>query len=287
MESMMMTDGSLIDVEQLAANLGSDNLVVADCRFALADASLGRRQYDAGHVPGAHFFDLQQDLSAPVGKHGGRHPLPDHNLLGARLVEAGVNPDSLVVAYDDSRLGFAARFWWLLRYLGHRKVRVLNGGFKAWTSAGLPVSVQSPPLRRGTFLPRPNRSAIVSREEVLALVSARDHGTNLVDARELKRFLGEEEPIDPVAGRIPGARCYPWQDYTNADGFVISDDANRQRWTKLDPDRKTILYCGSGVTACVNALSLDAVGISNVRIYPGSFSDWCSYPDSPIAVGDG
>jgi len=275
---------ALIDPKELAARLGNEDLVVADCRFSLADPSAGRAQYELGHVPGACFFDLATDLSAPVAPHGGRHPLPDASGLGRRLAQAGVNADSLVVAYDDSRFGFAARLWWLLRYLGHRNVRVLDGGFKAWVSAGLPVSTGRPASRSGSFVPRVDPSMLATREEVLELVQAGGGNTHLLDAREPKRFRGEEEPIDPVAGRIPGARSFPWQDFSTSEGRAISEAANRDRWAALEP-QPSILYCGSGVTACVNALSLEAAGISNVRLYAGSFSDWCSYPESPIAVG--
>jgi thiosulfate/3-mercaptopyruvate sulfurtransferase len=280
-----MANETLIDAEQLAARLGHDNVVVADCRFSLANPNLGRTQYQQGHVPGAHYFDLARDLSAPVEQHGGRHPLPDMETLSALLRRSGVDADSLVVTYDDSRFGFAARFWWLLRYLGHANVRVLNGGYKGWVSAGLPTSTEPPTKRQGSFVPRINQAMLATRADVLALDETDNREASLIDSRELKRFLGEEEPIDRVAGRIPGARCFPWQGYTSAEGAAISEAANLERWADLDRSRSTILYCGSGVTACVNALSLEAAGIPNVRLYAGSFSDWCSYSDSPIAVG--
>lgn len=279
-----MPQETLIDAKQLATRLATDDIVVADCRFSLADPNLGRAQYEQGHVPGAHFFDLARDLSAPVDVHGGRHPLPDPNSLARLLEQAGVSESTLVVAYDDSRFAFAARFWWLLRYLGHPNVRVLNGGFKAWISAGFAVSVETPAPRRATFVPRVDSSLLATRDEVLALVTTADRRINLVDAREPKRFRGEEEPIDPVAGRIPGARSFPWQDYTSIDGNAISEAANQERWSTLER-KPTILYCGSGVTACVNALSLHAAGIAGARLYAGSFSDWCSYPAAAIAVG--
>lgn len=279
-----MPHETLIDAKQLATALTTEDVVVADCRFSLTDPDLGRVQYGQGHVPGAFFFDLARDLSAPVEVHGGRHPLPDPNRLAERLEQAGVNENKLVVAYDDSRFAFAARFWWLLRYLGQHNVRVLNGGYKAWVSAGFAVSVEPPPPRRASFVPRPDSSLLATREEVRAHVAAADRRFNLVDAREPKRFRGEEEPIDPVAGRIPGARSFPWQDYTSTDGNAISETANQDRWSTLE-SKPTILYCGSGVTACVNALSLQAAGIAGARLYAGSFSDWCSYPELPIAVG--
>lgn len=275
-----------IEVRELAQAVDSGSTVIIDCRFALADVELGRRQYQEGHIPGARFLDLAKDLSGPVGMHGGRHPLPSAATLAERLRWAGVGSKSRVVVYDDSRLAFAARLWWLLRYLGHDEVRVLNGGYAAWKRAGLPVSTETPPQGGGDFSEKPMPELLVDRDQVLARLRARDESTRIVDARERKRFRGEHEPIDPVAGHIPTAVCYPWQDFTTAEGMVISDHDNRARWSAFDTATPVVVYCGSGVTACVDILSLHAAGFERVKLYGGSWSDWCSFADSPIAVGD-
>jgi thiosulfate/3-mercaptopyruvate sulfurtransferase len=276
---------ALIEVPELAERLHSEGTVVIDCRFSLADAGLGRGQYEAGHIPSAEFLDLEEDLSGVRGVHGGRHPMPSLETFTQRLRQAGISSTSLVVAYDDSRFGFAARFWWMLRHIGHDAVRVLNGGFAAWTAAGLPLSVTRNAPRQGN-LPRLQAStALVDRAPVMACVTQPKSRIRLVDARERKRYRGEDEPIDPVAGHIPGALCYPWQDFTTTAGAAISEDANRLRWSALDPAAPVIVYCGSGVTACVDILSMHAAGFSDVSLYGGSWSDWCSYSDSPIALG--
>jgi thiosulfate/3-mercaptopyruvate sulfurtransferase len=203
-----------------------------------------------------------------------------------RLREIGVCADSRVVVYDESRLAFAARLWWLLRYLGHETVHVLNGGFAAWREAGFPVASEMPRAKRGNFAARLVPELLIDRPALLALVNEPDGNTVIVDARERKRYRGDEEPIDRVAGHIPGAVCYPWQDTTTADGRVISAAANRQRWSAVSPTTPIVVYCGSGVTACADILSLQRAGFSNVKLYAGSWSDWCSYLDSPIAIGD-
>jgi thiosulfate/3-mercaptopyruvate sulfurtransferase len=231
-------------------------------------------------------LDLERDLSSPRGAHGGRHPLPALAQLSERLRSIGLNFGSLVVAYDDSRLAFAARLWWLLRYLGHERVQLLNGGFQAWIRADLPISTALPASVPGNFEPRPQPELVLDREAISALSAGHNAATRLIDARERKRYRGEEEPIDPVAGHIPRALCYPWQDFTSTDGRAISEEANRQRWAALEREAPLAVYCGSGVTACVDILSLYWAGFGDVKLYAGSFSDWCSYADAPIAVGD-
>jgi thiosulfate/3-mercaptopyruvate sulfurtransferase len=280
---MNQNQSPIVSVEWLHQNLGNADVVVVDCRFALTEPNLGRQQYEAGHIPGAYYLDLNHDLSSPVQTHGGRHPLPDIASFSAKLSELGVTDSTVVVAYDDARFAFAARLWWLLRYLGHDRVAVLDGGFKAWQSAGYDVSTDIPPQKSRHFTPNPQSSWVVD----INTVKARKElpGVALVDSREPERYRGEREPIDPIAGHIPGAVNYPWQDVTTGQGYLQSAEYLRDRWSPLQSSQEVLVYCGSGVTACVNLLSLSAIGIEG-KLYAGSWSDWCSYPDNPFSTND-
>lgn len=266
---------SVVSSAWLYEHLEDKHIAIADCRFSLSEPSLGRQQYQTSHIPGAYYLDLNQDLSSLVGKHGGRHPLPDPDKLAAKLSAMGVNSQTSVVAYDDSRFAFAARLWWLLRYMGHQQVAVLDGGFQSWVKAGLPVTAVIPPPREGNFVPRLEPSRVVDIENVKARKDL-PH-VALVDARESDRYLGEREPIDPIAGHIPGAVNYPWQEVTDAQGYLKSVAEQRDRWQNLEQAEEILVYCGSGVTACVNLLSLEMAGINTGKLYAGSWSDWCSY----------
>lgn len=267
-----------VSPEWLYAHLNDSRVVIADCRFSLTNPDLGRQQYLLQHIPKAFYLDLNQDLSSPVGKHGGRHPLPNPALLGNKLSKMGVDSQTLVVAYDDSRFAFAARLWWLLRYLGHDRVAVLDGGFSAWLQAGYPVTdaVETSQEEVTVFVPQPQPESWVV--DIEAVKTRKDlPGVALVDSRESDRYRGEREPIDPVAGHISGAINYPWQEVSNAQGYLFADALQRQRWEKLQQAEEILVYCGSGVTACVNLLSLEMAGIYTGKLYPGSWSDWCSY----------
>jgi thiosulfate/3-mercaptopyruvate sulfurtransferase len=270
----------LVSVEWLFEHLNHPRLAIADCRFALMQPELGQQQYQEGHIPGAYYLDLNRDLSSPVAKHGGRHPLPDPARLAATLTSMGIYSDApagptLVVVYDDSRMAFASRLWWLLRYLGHEQVAILDGGFSAWKGAGHPLSAATPEVKSGQFVSRIQFHRAVDREQVIAQKDL--PAVSLIDSREPERYRGETEPIDPIAGHIPGAVNYPWQDGTTAQGFTRPLEEHRDRWSALANSDDIIVYCGSGVTACVNLLSLELAGIPNAKLYPGSWSDWCSY----------
>lgn len=282
---------AIVTADWLLAHLDNPRVAIADCRFSLMEPDLGRRQYQQSHIPGAVYFDLNANLSGPVQRHGGRHPLPDPDALAQTLAAAGITRgETWVIAYDDSRLGFASRFWWLLRYLGHDRVAVLDGGFSHWQAAGYPVTAAaapSPPRQAGQFVPELRPDLVVDIETVK---QRKDQaGVVLVDSREGDRYRGEREPIDPIAGHIPGAVNYPWQGVTDDQGRVLSVEAQRQRWQNLsktnesntneiDEVEEIIVYCGSGVTACVNLLSLEMAGRgSQSKLYAGSWSDWCSY----------
>lgn len=259
-----------ISVSELKAQLGK--VVIFDCRFNLANKTQGREQYRAGHIPGAYYLDLESDLSAPVASHGGRHPLPDPETFSAKMRACGVNNQSLIVVYDDSRMAYAARAWWLLNYLDHQQTLILDGGFKAWVQAGETLDRREPAVRSGNFKANVQADRTVDRESILQNTGE----ILLIDSREARRYLGEEEPIDPVAGHIPGAINYFWQDATTEQGFIKPQHEQLAHWSDLPKNKNIAVYCGSGVTACVNLLSLEISGI-NAKLYPGSWSDWCSY----------
>ncbi|MBF2013883.1 MAG: sulfurtransferase [Rivularia sp. T60_A2020_040] len=260
----------------LFEHLNDKNLVVIDCRFSLTNPQQGKLEYQASHIPGSYYLDLNQDLSSSIQKHGGRHPLPNIDQFAAKLSGMGVNlGQTLVIAYDDSRFAFASRLWWLLRYLGHEQVAVLDGGFSGWLASEYPVTVEVPSQRNSKFIPQPQPQMIVDRE---AVINRKDlPQTTLVDSRESDRYQGITEPIDKIAGHIPGALNYPWKDVTDEYGYLIPQQQQRHRWSELEHNQEIIVYCGSGVTACVNLLSLELAGIHTGRLYPGSWSDWISY----------
>lgn len=265
----------LMSVEELAGCYRDIHVVVVDCRFSLSDTGLGAEKYATDHIPGSGYLHLDRDLSGAKQAHGGRHPLPDVERFAQTLRALGVNSDTLVVAYDDSRFAFAARAWWLLRYCGHDNVRVLDGGYNAWVSAGLPVATDVPVNVRGNFVAQLRPEMVVDRERVIELRGNAGH--RLVDSRETPRFLGLEEPIDPHAGHIEGALNYPWQQVADEHGGFAAADVQRARWQEIADAENIVVYCGSGVTACVNLLSLASIGRSDAQLYAGSWSDWCSY----------
>ncbi len=258
----------------IEAGQATGDAVVVDCRFNLADPGEGRRQYLEGHVPGAHYLHLEEDLSAPVGRHGGRHPLPEPVALASRLAQCGIGPETDVIAYDDSRFAFAARLWWLMRALGYRPPRLLDGGYSAWLAAGgVPESGPVAPQ----VVASGAAAALAGHCDIEGLLEAQRAGATLVDAREARRYQGLEEPIDPVAGHIPGAVNHPWQGVTDATGRALDEPSMRAHWgDTLDAD-ELVVYCGSGVTACVNLFSLALLGRDDATLYAGSWSDWCSY----------
>lgn len=261
----------------LYEHLADPQVAIADCRFSLADPQLGQQQYQSSHIPGAYYLDLNGDLSSPVGQHGGRHPLPNVTELAVKLSAMGITSQTTVVAYDDSRLAFAARLWWLLRYLGHERVVVLDGGFQGWLAAGYPATSDVPIAKAGEFIPKMQSGQVVDMQAVKARKDL--PGVILVDAREGDRYRGEREPIDPVAGHIPGAVNYPWQEVTDDRGYLKPIIEQQQRWKDLESSSEIIVYCGSGVTACVDLLSLELAGFSTGKLYAGSWSDWISYSE--------
>jgi len=274
---------SVISSDWLFNYLDDPNVVIIDCRFDLSDPSLGRKQYEASHIPGAFHLDLNQDLSSPVQQHGGRHPLPHPQTLAQKLETMGIHfSQTKVVAYDNSRFAFAARLWWLMRYLGHDEVAVLDGGWHGWKLAGYPVSTEIPDSKTGNFTPQLRQNWVIDIEGVKARQD--DTQAVIIDSRDADRYRGEREPIDPVAGHIPGAVNFPWKTATDEQGNLYSPAQQRERWLNGDPaiaeNQEKIVYCGSGVTACVNLLSLHLAELPQGKLYAGSWSDWCSYLQS-------
>lgn len=260
-----------------------DSVVIADCRFQLGNGGAGRASYDEDHIPGAVYLDLEKDLSGPLAAHGGRHPLPNIEELADKLGRAGIDGSKTVVAYDDQGGAMASRLWWLLRYLGHDKVYVLDGGYAVWKDKGYPVTDEPAAPAETVFKPNVRADMVVSVEQVKERMNR--PGTVLVDSREQKRYLGEEEPIDPVAGHIPGAKNMFWKEALNEAGLWKDSDALASRFGGLSDAEEIIVYCGSGVTACPNVLAMDEAGLRNVKLYAGSWSDWVSYKDNPVATG--
>jgi thiosulfate/3-mercaptopyruvate sulfurtransferase len=272
-----------VSPSELAARLADPGLCIVDCRASLQDVSAGRELYRRGHLPGARFADLLDDLSGPIvaGKTG-RHPLPAIDELVARLRGWGIGPATQVVAYDDAAGAFAARLWWLLRWLGHDAVSVLDGGFAAWVAEGRPVTAELPTPAAGDFVARPRPALLVAAEGLLAPSSLK-----LFDARAPERYRGDVEPIDAVAGHIPGALNLPFADNL-AGGRLRSPAELRARFVEAlagAPPEAAVVYCGSGVTACHDIWAFAHAGLALPRLYAGSWSEWITDATRPIAKG--
>jgi thiosulfate/3-mercaptopyruvate sulfurtransferase len=273
----------LIAPAELAEQLAGDRPpVLLDVRWALGGPP-GAEEYAKGHLPGAHFVDLDRDLAAAPGP-AGRHPLPDPAVLQAALRRAGVGADRAVVVYDAATSTSAARAWWLLRWAGHDAVRVLDGGFQAWADAGLRVSLTEPPLVEGDFTVRPGNLPTVDADGAAAWAD-RPAGV-LLDARAGERYRGETEPVDPRAGHIPGATSAPTGDNVDASGrfLPVAELAARFAALGATPDAEVAVYCGSGVTAAHEILALQLAGVP-ATLYPGSWSEWSGDPSRPAATG--
>jgi thiosulfate/3-mercaptopyruvate sulfurtransferase len=279
----------LITAAQLQQRLQRPDLLILDCRFALDDPTYGQRSYGEGHIPGAQFADLERDLSGPIHKGvTGRHPLPDAAQLLQRLRDWGLNETSEVVLYDDGPGAFAARAWWLLAWLGKREgVYLLDGGLKAWREAGGELSQELTTPAPGDFAGKSDASLLIDAHQLLQGLP--DPRLTLLDARALPRFKGEVEPLDPVAGHIPGAQCAVFTDNLDSDGYFLGSAKLRQRFAAQLGERPAsglVAYCGSGVTACHNLFALCLAGYPLATLYAGSWSEWITDPDRPVATGD-
>ncbi|MBJ7314132.1 sulfurtransferase [Rugamonas sp. CCM 8940] len=279
---------TLIDSTTLAQHLTDPDWVVLDCRHDLMNLSAGRDGFAIGHIQNAQFADLESDLSgAKVGADGkfrGRHPLPDRAALIETLRAWGVNDNSQVVAYDAHGGMFAARLWWLLRWIGHPAVAVLDGGLAAWQSAALPLVTPLAARPRGNIAEKPTLAKTVTAAELLDNL----HGGELtvIDARAADRYRGENETIDPVGGHIPGAKNRFFKDNLTGDGrFKTERELRHDFAALLDSAPDAVMQCGSGVTACHNLLALEVAKLPGAALYPGSWSEWCADPARPVATG--
>ena len=273
---------TLIDTDSLHRELENQDWLICDCRYDLMDKEAGRAAYQQSHIPGAIYLDLHDDLSGPPVTNKGRHPLPTEVAMNALFSRMGLKPKTQVVVYDDAGGSFAARLWWMLRHMRHERVAVLDGGWQAWTEEGKPVSTQSS-VRSAA------RVALTPREDDLVLIDeVMDHDC-LVDSRDGARFRGEVEPIDKAAGHIPGAVNRCWKENLNENGRFKSQPQLQTEFMDLFGDRDvatSVFYCGSGVTACHNLLAVCHAGFEQPRLYAGSWSEWSSMPDRPIATGE-
>jgi thiosulfate/3-mercaptopyruvate sulfurtransferase len=286
---------SLIDAASLRAFLRE--VAVLDCRFDLAAPEAGQAAYRRRHIATARYLDLNRDLSSPVSASSGRHPLPDPRSLTDRLIAFGIGPDMPTVAYDDANGSFAARAWWLLRWLGSRNAAVLDGGMKAWMAeqgaletgepSGVTIEMQERARAAWASVPPADPGAAVAAGEELERL-LESPARLLVDARAPERFSGAVEPIDPVAGHVPGAVNHPFGENLREDGRFLPPEELRERWLRRlggkDP-KNVIAMCGSGVTACHNLLALELAGLSGAKLYAGSWSEWIRDPARPIARG--
>ena len=255
--------------------------VLLDCRYDLADLEDGRVRYLREHLPGAQYVSLDDDCCAPIGTHGGRHPLPTTDAMAALFSRLGIERGSTPgLAYDDEGGCYAARVWWMLRYCGHEDVRVLDGGFTAWKEAGGALTREVPEVSATVFIPEVQAELIADERNV----RERDASQLLIDCRAQERFTGAQETIDRVAGHIPGAFNVPWKGLVEEDGRFRSVSTLADQLTAVD--ERSIMYCGSGVTACVNILAAELCALGLPRLYAGSWSDWITWPENPVATGE-
>jgi thiosulfate/3-mercaptopyruvate sulfurtransferase len=283
-----MNGRQLVSIDELLDHIDEPSWVVVDCRFVLSDPMAGRAMYDASHIAGARYADLDLDLSAPVTDLTGRHPLPETARWTSHVGKLGIDANVQVVAYDQLGGPLAARFWWLMRWIGHTRVAVLDGGFPKWEKAGYPLSTDptefdcKPPYEAAF-----RHDLWVSTLDVEELIAADIPTGTVVDARAAARYRGEIEPIDPIAGHIPSALNRPFTDNLNPDGCFLEPAELRTRFENLAEDSNDIIHmCGSGVTACHNLLAMEHAGLTGSKLYVGSWSEWTRGSGRPVETGD-
>lgn len=282
-----MQPSPLISVAELqqAQQTPAGDILVIDCRFDLSNPQAGQQQYAQNHLPGAVFLDLDKDLCGVKTGTNGRHPLPERETLAQKLRTLGVNQNTSIIVYDQQDSMFAAHLWWLLQWLGHTHVRVLDGGLVTWENKGGPLSTELPPARpEGNFQAQQPLTPTVNADQIL-----RNLGSSqlyIIDARAPERFRGEVEPLDPAAGHIPGAINRFFKQNLQADGTFKAPEQLHQKWVQIlnDHPLDTVVHqCGSGVSACHNLLSMVHAGFNMAALYPGSWSEWSASPERPIA----
>jgi thiosulfate/3-mercaptopyruvate sulfurtransferase len=282
-----MTYTTLVSTDLLAKHLDDPNWVIVDCRFTLTDTEAGRRAYATGHLPGARYAHLDEHLSAPKSGRNGRHPLPDPRVFALTLGRWGIDADKQVIVYDDSFGAMAVRLWWMLRWMGHDAVALMDGGLPKWQREKRPITPEASTVSPANFTPHVRDSMRVDAQSVLAASAA---GSELLlDARPEMRFLGEMEPIDPIAGHVPGAVNVPFDDNLDLGGTFLPADELREMYDGLlagHTPEEVIHMCGSGVTACHNLLAMEIAGLRGAKLYPGSWSEWIADPGHPIATGE-
>ena len=279
-----MNPSPLVDTAQLESRLGDPDWIVVDCRHDLANPGSGRAAYEESHIPGARFLHLDDDLSGPKNGTNGRHPLPDAGILSGTLARAGIGPSSRVIAYDAQGGMCASRLWWLMRWIGHDRASVLDGGWKAWVAEGRPVTAELPVIRPGRIEPAIQPVAVPAA----GILAGLGH-LHLLDARTAERYRGINETMDPVGGRIPGAMNRFFMSNLGPDGRFKPAAVLRDEFTALlgtVPPHALVHYCGSGVSACHNLFAMEIAGLSGGRLYPGSWSEWCADPARPVGRGE-
>lgn len=277
---------TLISTAEAKAQLDNPDWRFIDCRFDLMQPEHGYELYLQDHIPNASYAHLDEDLSSPITPATGRHPLPEIESLVKKLSAWGVDNNTQVIVYDSNIGMFASRLWWLLRWLGHDKVAVLDGGYLEWKSKGLPLSADVPQIDIANFIPHLQDGWIVCSDEIAA---QQQQGHVLLDARAHERYRGDVEPIDPIAGHIPGALNYPLTDNINADGLFkdrVTLRAQINAVIGMHAAPEVIHYCGSGVSACHNLLAMEQAGLHGSKLYPGSWSEWIREPNREIATGE-
>lgn len=275
---------TIISAEEVALHLENPDWVFIDCRFDLKDPSWGFQNYQQMHIPGAVYAHLDHDLSGPITPNSGRHPLPDIQTITTRLSEWGINQQKQVIVYDTAGGAFACRLWWQLRFLGHWRVAVLDGGFHIWQQSGYPIATGIEVPSPAQFIPQVHWNMVTNADEVEQI--RQDSNYRLIDARAPERYRGEVEPIDPIAGHIPGALNRFHSDNLGPDGMFLSPAQLRAHFNALIdniPTDRVIVYCGSGVTSVHHILAMEIAGLPGARLYAGSWSEWIRDPNRPIA----
>lgn len=273
----------IVGVDELKKKLDSDeNMVLIDVRYNLLQPEQGRKAYAASHLPKAIYFDLKENLSGTQEVHGGNHPLPDFHVFSETLGKHGIDHETTVVVYGETSDIFAARAWWMIHHIGHNHVYVLDGGYNAWVEAGYPVTNEKVVHPEKNFTPKLRDERIVSMEDV----RVRDSDKLLIDARDRERYLGGNNPLQNKSGHIPGAKNYFWKDVVDETGTFLSKQQLENYYKNISKENPVILSCGSGVSACVHLLLLKELGHKRLEFYPGSFSDWISYPENRVETKD-